>query len=49
MQACSKLPVIQAPVAAFDVRLYRDLLGSGIQDYLLKPLDLFSRRALREP
>ena len=28
-----------------DVRLYRDLINSGIQDYLLKPLD---PEALRE-
>ena len=37
MQACSKLPVIQAPVAAFDVRLYRDEPArAGIEAYIAR-------------
>jgi pilus assembly protein CpaE len=44
-EVCEPGTVVIAIGQVNDVRLYRDLLGSGIQDYLLKPL---SPNALRE-
>ena len=37
-EVCEPGTVVIAAGQVNDVRLYRDLLGSGIQDYLLKPL-----------
>jgi pilus assembly protein CpaE len=37
-EVCEPGTVVIASGQVNDVRLYRDLLGSGIQDYLLKPL-----------
>jgi pilus assembly protein CpaE len=37
-EVCEPGTVVIAMGALNDVRLYRDLLGSGIQDYLLKPV-----------
>ncbi len=37
-EVCEPGTVVIAAGMVNDVRLYRDLLGSGIQDYLLKPL-----------
>ena len=37
---CEPGTVVIAAGQVNDVRLYRDLLSSGIQDYLLKPLSL---------
>ncbi len=44
-EVCEPGTIVIALGAVNDVRLYRDLLASGIQDYLLKPL---SPDALRE-
>jgi pilus assembly protein CpaE len=44
-EVCEPGTVVIAMGALNDVRLYRDLLGSGIQDYLLKPV---SEDALRD-
>ncbi|MBW4331499.1 P-loop NTPase [Stakelama sp. CBK3Z-3] len=38
-EVCEPGTVVIAAGQVNDVRLYRDLLGSGIQDYLLKPLN----------
>lgn len=38
-EVCEPGTIVIACGQVNDVRLYRDLLGSGIQDYLLKPLD----------
>src|SRR3546814_11715301 len=39
-EVCEPGTVVIAAGQVNDVRLYRDLLSSGIQDYLLKPLSL---------
>jgi len=39
-EVCEPGTVVIASGQVNDVRLYRDLLGSGIQDYLLKPLNI---------
>jgi pilus assembly protein CpaE len=39
-EVCEPGTVVIASGQVNDVRLYRDLLGSGIQDYLLKPLSI---------
>lgn len=39
-EVCEPGTVVIAAGQVNDVRLYRDLLGSGIQDYLLKPLNI---------
>lgn len=44
-EVCEPGTVVIASGQVNDVRLYRDLLGSGIQDYLLKP---FSQDAVRD-
>ncbi len=46
-EVCEPSTVVIASGQVNDVRLYRDLLGSGIQDYLLKPLQ--HRRGARCP
>lgn len=38
-EVCEPGTIVIASGQVNDVRLYRDLLGSGIQDYLLKPLN----------
>lgn len=38
-EVCEPGTIVIATGEVNDVRLYRDLLGSGIQDYLLKPLN----------
>jgi len=43
-EVCEPGTVVIAAGQVNDVRLYRDLLGSGIQDYLLKPLNIDSVR-----
>lgn len=44
-EVCEPGTVVVAAGMVNDVRLYRDLIGSGIQDYLLKP---FSAEQLRD-
>lgn len=39
-EVCEPGTIVIACGAVNDVRLYRDLLSSGLQDYLLKPLDM---------
>jgi len=43
-EVCEPGTVVIATGRINDVRLYRDLLASGIQDYLLKPLDPLTLR-----
>src|SRR3954470_12465281 len=43
-EACEPGTVVIASGQVNDVRLYRDLLASGLQDYLLKPLNPDSLR-----
>src|SRR3546814_6137121 len=43
-EVCEPGTVVIAAGQVNDVRLYRDLLSSGIQDYLLKPLSLVQVR-----
>ncbi len=43
-EVCEPGTVVIAAGVANDVRLYRDLLASGIQDYLLKPVDVENLR-----
>ena len=45
-EVCEPGTVVIAAGQVNDVRLYRDLLSSGIQDYLLKPLSLDQVREL---